>query len=139
MHWLQDPNQRNADVLNNVRSEDTRHFRNKKKNYLTAKIDENETKSKTKNIRDLYRNISEFKRRYQSRTNVAKDEKGDLVADPHRILAMWRKHFSQLLKINGVNDVRQTEIQTAEPLMPEPSTFEFEMIIEREKDQNHRY
>jgi hypothetical protein len=44
MHWLQDPNQTNADVLNNVRSEDARLFRNKKKKYLTAKIDENETK-----------------------------------------------------------------------------------------------
>jgi hypothetical protein len=29
MHWLQDPNQNNADVLNNVRSEDTRYFRKK--------------------------------------------------------------------------------------------------------------
>jgi hypothetical protein len=87
----------------------------------------------------LYRNISEFKRRYQSRTNVAKDEKGDLVADSHSILTRWRKHFLQLLKINVVNDVRHTEIHTAEPLMPEPSAFEFEKIIEKEKDTNHRY
>jgi hypothetical protein len=94
MHLLQDPNQSNADVLNNVRSEDTRHFRNKKKKYLTAKIDENETKSKIKNIRDLYRRISEFKRRYQSRTNVTKDGKGNLVADSYSILDRWRNNFS---------------------------------------------
>ena len=87
----------------------------------------------------MYRSISEFKRRYQSRTNVANDEKGNLVADSHIILTRWRKHFSRLLKINGVNDVRQTEIHTAEPLMPEPSAFEFEMITEKEKDTNHRY
>jgi len=129
MHWLQDPNQSNADVLNNVRSEDNRHFRNKKKKYLTAKIDENETKSTITNIRHLYRSINKFKRRYQSRTNVAKDEKGDLVADSHSILHRWRNLFSHLLKIRGVNDVRQTERHTAEPPMPEPSAFEFEMTI----------
>jgi hypothetical protein len=31
------------------------------------------------------------------------------------------------------NDVRQTEICTAEPLVPEPSTFEVEMAIEKLK------
>jgi len=31
MQWLQDPNQSNEDNLNNVRHEDIRHFRTKKK------------------------------------------------------------------------------------------------------------
>ena len=35
-----------------------RHFRNKKKAYLKAKIEDLETNSKIKNIRDLYRGIS---------------------------------------------------------------------------------
>jgi hypothetical protein len=35
---------------------------NKKKEFLKAKIDELETDSKIKNIRDLYRNISDFKK-----------------------------------------------------------------------------
>ena len=87
----------------------------------------------------MYRSISEFKRRYQSRTNAAKGEKGDLVAESHSILTRWRNHFSQILKINGVNDVRQAEIHTTESLMPEPSAFEFEMITEKEKDTSHRY
>jgi hypothetical protein len=52
------------------------------------------------------------------------------VADSHSILARWRNHFSQLLNIHGVNDVRQTEVHTAEPLVPEPSAFEVEMAIE---------
>ena len=30
MQWLQDPNQSNVNNLNNVRREDSRHFRNKK-------------------------------------------------------------------------------------------------------------
>jgi len=40
MKWLQDPNQSNVDNLNNVIREASRHFRNKKKEYLKAKIDE---------------------------------------------------------------------------------------------------
>ena len=37
------------------------------------------------------------------------------------------------MNIRGVNDVRQTEIHTAEPLVSEPSTFEFELAIEKLK------
>ena len=46
-------------------------------------------------------------------------------------MASWRKHFSQLLNVHGINDIRQREIHTAEPLVPEPSAFEFEMDIEK--------
>ena len=43
---LQNPNQRNVDNLNNVRSKTLRHFRNKKKENLKAKIEEAEANSK---------------------------------------------------------------------------------------------
>jgi len=49
---------------------------------------------------------------------------------PNSIVARWRNYFSQLLNVNGVNDVRQTEIHTAEPQVPEPSAFEVRMSIE---------
>ena len=39
MQWVQDPSQRNVDNLNTVRREVSRHFRNKKKAYLRAKIE----------------------------------------------------------------------------------------------------
>jgi hypothetical protein len=75
---------------------------------------------------------------YQSRTNVVQDEKGDLVADCHSILGRWRNHFSQLLSVHGVNDVMQTEIQTAVPLVPKHSAFEFQMATEELKYTNHQ-
>jgi len=53
MPWIQDPSQSNVDILNNVRHEVSRHFRDKKKAYLKAKIEELETNSKIQNIRDL--------------------------------------------------------------------------------------
>jgi len=78
----------------------------------------------------LYRGISDFQKGYQPKTNTVKDEKGDLVAESHIILVRWRKHFSPLLNAHGVNDGRQTEIDTAEPLLPEPSAFEVELATE---------
>jgi hypothetical protein len=86
-----------------------------------------------KNIRELYRGINYFKKGYQPRTNVVKDENDDLVADFQSTWARWRNHFSQLLNIHEVNDVRQTEVHTAEPLVSEPSTFEVDMAIEELK------
>jgi len=133
MQWVQDPSQSNVDNLNNVRHKASIYFRNKKKEYLKAKIEELETNSKTKNIRDLYRGINDFKKGYQPRTNMVMDEKGDLVTDFHRILNRWRNHFSLLLNIHGVNDVRCKEIHTAQPLMLDPSAFQFKMDIKKLK------
>jgi hypothetical protein len=59
-----DPSEINGDNMNSVRHEASRHFRNKKREYLKGKINELATNSKNKNIRD-----SEFKRGYQSRSN----------------------------------------------------------------------
>jgi hypothetical protein len=35
------------------------------------------------------------------------------------------------LNIHGVNDVRQTEMHTTEPLVTEPSSFEVEIVIKK--------
>jgi len=40
------------------------------------------------------------------------------------------------LNVHGVNQVRQTEIHTAEPPMPEPNVFEVEMADEKLKRHN---
>jgi len=55
MQWLQDPSQSNVNNLNYVRREASRRFMSKYKEYLKAKIEELETKSKIRNIKkDLY-------------------------------------------------------------------------------------
>jgi hypothetical protein len=58
LQWLQDPSEINGDNLNNVRRETSRHFGNKKSEYLKGKINELAMNSKNKNIRDLYRGIN---------------------------------------------------------------------------------
>jgi len=65
----------------------------------------------------LYRGIIDLEKGYQPRTKIVKDEKCDLVTDSHSILARRRNHFSQLLNIHRVNDVRQTELHTAKPIV----------------------
>jgi hypothetical protein len=52
-----------------------------------------------------------------------------ICSQTHSILDSWGIHFSKLLNVYGVNDVRQTEIHTAEALVPELSAFEVEMAI----------
>ena len=66
---------------------------------MRAKIEVLETNSKIQNIRDMYKGFNDFKKWYQLRCNIVKDEKGDLVADSHSILARWRNYFSQLFNV----------------------------------------
>jgi len=84
----------------------SRHFRNKNKAHLKTKIEELENNSKVNNVRDLYRGINDFKMGYRPRTVIVKDEKGELVADRHSIVARWRNYFSPLLNVHEDNDVR---------------------------------
>ena len=55
------------------------------------------------------------------------------MADSHSIVARWRNYFSQLYNVHGVKYVRQAEIHTAEPLVPEPSAAEVELAIDKLK------
>jgi hypothetical protein len=126
LEWLQDPSEINGDNLKNVRREDSRHFRNKKREYLEDKINELDTNSKNKNISDLYRG-------FQPTSKLVKDEISDLLADSHNIINRWKNCFSQLLNVHNVSDVRQIEIHTPEPLALDHSPFEDEIAIVIEK------
>jgi len=86
----------------------------------------------------LYRGIRNFKKGHRPRCNIVTDEKGDMVADFHGIVARWRKYSSQLFNVHGVKDVGQAEIHTAEPLVPEPSAAEVELAIDKLKVTNRQ-
>jgi len=132
LQWIQDPRKSNVDNLNNVRIDSSRHCRKKIKAYLKAKIEELETDSRIQDISDLYRGIIrvDTKKGYQPRSNIVKDEKGDLVADSHCILARCRKYVSLLFKVQGVIDVRKRK-QREEPIEPKPSASDFELAVEK--------
>jgi hypothetical protein len=126
---LQDPSEINEDNLNNIRRETSRHLRNKKREYLKEKIDELATNSRIRIFTEPYRRINYFRRRYQPRSTLVKDENGDLRAGSHIILSMWKNYFSLLLKVHRLSDSRQIEMHAAEPLVPDLSPFEVEIPI----------
>jgi hypothetical protein len=59
--------------------------------FVPNKIDEFESNSKIKNIGDLCRCISDFKKGYQRRTNAVKDETDDLIIVCDRFVGRCRK------------------------------------------------
>jgi hypothetical protein len=65
---------------------------------------------------------------YQPRFNIIQDENGNLI-DPQNVQNRWKNFFKQLLNIHEIHDVRHMNIQTAEPLVPEPSLVEAEIAI----------
>jgi hypothetical protein len=49
------------------------------------------------------------------------------------ILNRWKNFFSQLLNVHRASDVRQKEIHTTEPLVPEPRPSEVQIAIAKLK------
>jgi hypothetical protein len=62
LQWLQGPSKVSEYKLRDVSQKASSPFRNKKREYLKDKINEIESNSKNKNIRDLHRGINEFKK-----------------------------------------------------------------------------
>jgi hypothetical protein len=87
----------------------------RKREYLKDKIKERGTNSRNKNKGDLCRGINEFKRTYQLRTGLIKDENGDLLAYSHSIL----NRINYFVTYYAI----QNEIQTDELSVTEPSYF----------------
>jgi hypothetical protein len=58
LQWLHHASEISGDYPNNIRREASRHFTNKKKEYLKYKIIVFAVNSKNKNIRDPYRGIN---------------------------------------------------------------------------------
>jgi hypothetical protein len=80
-------------------------------------------------LRVLYRGINKSKRSYHYRSNIVKNENGDLLANSHNILNRWKNSFSQFLNVHRISDVRQIGIYTPELLVPYPSSSQDEVAI----------
>ena len=72
----------------------------------------------------MYRGIIDFKKGYRPRTEIVKDEKGVLVVDP-TVFSLGEGIIWMYVGL--------MYIHTAESLVPEPSAFEFEMVIDKLK------
>jgi hypothetical protein len=104
LQWLQDPREVNEDNLRNVTWEASRCSRYKKREYVKNKIIELTTNSKHKNNRYLYRAITEFKKGYQPKTNLVKDESGGKYCIlRYRKLLRWSGTKKNCLTVERVN------------------------------------
>jgi len=52
-------------------------------------------------------------------------------ANSHNSLNRWKNYFCQLLNVHGANDIRQAEMHTVEPLVPEPGSSRAETTVGR--------
>jgi hypothetical protein len=127
------PSEVNEDNLRYIRRDASGYFRNKKREYLKDKINEFELNSKSNNIRDLYRGITEFRKGYQPKTNLINDERGDHLVDSQKTVTSWKNYIYQIFNVQGPGGIRQTEIHTAEPFVPRPSAAEVEVAIRKLK------
>jgi hypothetical protein len=57
----------------------------------------------------------------------------NLLTDSQNILNMWKNYFTQPINIHRVHNLRQTEIHTAGPLIPEPSPLKTVIAIAKLK------
>ena len=62
-----------------------------------------------------------------------------MFTDSQHILDMWQNHFFQLFSVHGVSDLWQSEIHTAQSIVPDLSAFEVEMATENVKRHITRY
>jgi hypothetical protein len=89
------------------------------------------------NITGVYRSIHELKEGSRTRTNVVKNETGNLLEHSHSILN--RLNYScQVLNAHGFSYIKQTKVHTAEPLVPEPGSLDVDITIEKLKRINHQ-
>ena len=94
----------------------------KRSNMWELNFNELETNSKAKNVRDLYRSINDFKKGYQHKTNIVKDEKGDFLINSHSILSRWRTISVRSWMYMGLMMLDRHKVES---LVPELSVFEF--------------
>jgi hypothetical protein len=64
---------------------------------------------KHKKFRNVYRGMKKFKMDNKPITNFVKDERGDLLPGPHKILNRWKNYVCRLLKVHVTVLLRRLE------------------------------
>ena len=77
---------------------------------MKAKVNKLEENSKSKNIREMYKAINEFKKGYQPRAYVIKKHDGTILADATGILSRWEQFFSNVLNVNQSTSHEGSEV-----------------------------
>jgi hypothetical protein len=60
-------------------------------------------------------------------TNLGQE--GSLLVDPHKILNRWKNYFYQLMNVHRVGVIRQSEMHTAKPFVPDLNASKVEVAV----------
>ncbi|XP_018357102.1 PREDICTED: uncharacterized protein LOC108757188 [Trachymyrmex septentrionalis] len=136
--WLAQNTKETRDQFLKIRQEAHNMFKIKKRQYLKRKIEEIDENCKSSNVRGTYMGINNFRKGFQARTEMVKDENDNLVTDTTAVLNTWKNYFDRLLNVESENDreIENFEYHTAEPRINEPTISEVESAIKKLK--NHK-
>ncbi|XP_070166158.1 uncharacterized protein [Polyergus mexicanus] len=79
-------------------------FKNKKRQYLKRKIEEINENGQSGNVRGMYMGINNYRKGFQARTEMVKDENDNLITDSTGVLNTWKNHFDRLLNVEFENN-----------------------------------
>lgn len=116
LQCLWNSSQINGDNLKNVRTETSKYFRKKRELLKVQSVTLTQQYGR-EYWGYLYRNLYELETCYHLNSS--------------------KYYLCQLLNVLWVNDIRRTEIHTAEPLVHDLNAFQAEMAIEKLKDINY--
>jgi hypothetical protein len=71
------------------------------KRIFERKINKRGSNTKNKDFRESCRDINEFKKGYERRTNLQKVKRDDLFVDPREIVNRWKKFLSVVERTLG--------------------------------------
>ncbi len=81
-----------------------------------------ETNSRENNPREMYRGINNIRKGFQGKSQIMKDENGNLITGERELVAQWGNYFNGLLNVNNDHAESEGDIHTAE-LCVEETTF----------------
>ena len=97
---------------------------------MKAEANKLEDNSKNKNIREICKGNNGFKKGYQPRAYVIKNDDGTIAAVTTSIPIRWKQFYSNLLHVNQSTSHEGSEIYIEEPDVPELGLSEVECAIE---------
>lgn len=113
-----------------------RIIREKKRKFQECVLQEIEENYKTKQVRNLYQNISKERKGYQSQPIFYKNKDGNIITGEEDVLTRWKEFFKELLNEEspgGYEYISYTSTtQQEEP--PPPSNEEIEEIVRKLKN-----
>ena len=80
-----------------------------------------ESNSRENNPREIYKGINSIQKGFQSRSQLMKDENGNIIAVESELIDRWEKFFSELLNVSSDPTEAESDIHTAEIDVEKPS------------------